>query len=63
MRVYQTICIKKTDNIKKHLWLRKPSKFRKKQIFHLEDLMVMYGIYNSDPLEKLINTVHKCIIK
>ena len=25
--------------------------------------MVMYGIYNSDTLEKLINTVHKSIIK
>ena len=25
--------------------------------------MVMYGIYNSDTLKKLINTVHKCIIK
>ena len=37
----------------------KPSKFRKKYNFSLEDLMVMYGIYNSDTLEKFINTVHK----
>ena len=29
------------------------------KIFHLEDSMVMSGIYNSDTLEKLINTVHK----
>ena len=29
------------------------------KIFHLEDSMVMYGIYNSDTLEDLINTVHK----
>ena len=29
------------------------------KISHLEDLMVMYGIYNSDTLEKLINTVYK----
>ena len=29
------------------------------KIFHLEDSMMMYGIYNSDTLEKLINTVHK----
>ena len=29
------------------------------KIFHLEDSMVMYGICNSDTLEKLINTVHK----
>ena len=28
-------------------------------IFHLEDLMVMYGFYNSETLEKLINTVHE----
>ena len=28
------------------------------KIFHLEDSMVMYGIYNSDTLEKLITTVH-----
>ena len=26
---------------------------------HIEDSMVMYGIYNSKPLEKLIVTVHK----
>ena len=25
---------------------------------HLEDAMVMYGIYNAETLEKLINTVH-----
>ena len=29
------------------------------KIFHLEDLMVMYGIYNSDTLKGLINTIHK----
>ena len=28
-------------------------------IFHLEDSMVMYGIYNSDTLEALIDTVHR----
>ena len=28
------------------------------KIFHLEDSMVMYGIYNSDTLEALIDTVH-----
>ena len=27
--------------------------------FHLEDSMVMYGIYNSDTLEDLTNTVHR----
>ena len=29
------------------------------KMFHLEDSMIIYGIYNSDTLEKLINTVHK----
>ena len=29
------------------------------KIFHLEDSMVMYGIYNSDTLEALIDTVHR----
>ena len=29
------------------------------KIFHLEDSVVMYGIYNSDTLEALIDTVHR----
>ena len=29
------------------------------KIFHLEESMVMYGVYNSDTLEDLIKTVHK----
>ena len=29
------------------------------KIFHLEDSMVMYGVYNSDTLEDLIKTIHK----
>ena len=29
------------------------------KIFHLEDSMVMYGVYNSDTLEKFMDTVHK----
>ena len=29
------------------------------KIFHLEDSMVMYGIYNSDTIEALIDTVHR----
>ena len=28
-------------------------------IFHLEDSMVMYGTYNSETIEKLINTIQK----
>ena len=33
------------------------------EIFHLEDSVVMYGIYNSDTLEDLINTVHRYTTK
>ena len=29
------------------------------RVLHLEDSMVMYGIYNSDNLEKLTDTVHR----
>ena len=29
------------------------------KIIHLENLMVMYDIYNPDSLEKLFTTVHK----
>ena len=29
------------------------------KIFHFEDSIVMYGIYNSDTLEDLIDTVHR----
>ena len=29
------------------------------KIFYLEDSMVMYGIYNSDTLKALIDTVHR----
>ena len=29
------------------------------RVFHLEDTMIMYGVYNVDTLEKLIQMVHK----
>ena len=29
------------------------------KIFHLEDSVVMHGVYNSDTLEDLIDTVNK----
>ena len=29
------------------------------KIFHFDDSMVMYGIYNSNTLEALIDTVHR----
>ena len=28
-------------------------------IHHLEDSMIMYGVYNSDTLKDLIDTVHR----
>ena len=31
------------------------------QIIHSEDSMVMYSIYNSETLEKLITTVHQML--
>ena len=31
------------------------------KIHHLEDTMIMYGVYNSDTLTELINTVHRII--
>ena len=32
---------------------------QRNKIFHLKDSIAMYSIYNSDTLEKLIDTVHK----
>ena len=29
------------------------------KLIHLEDSVVMYGVYNSETLEKLINTAHQ----
>ena len=29
------------------------------RVFHLEDSMIMYGVYNVDTLEKLIQMIHK----
>ena len=29
------------------------------RVFHLEDSMIMYGVYNVDTLEKLMQMVHK----
>ena len=28
------------------------------KLIHLEDTLVMYGVYNVEALEKLINTIH-----
>ena len=33
--------------------------WQQNRVFHLEDSMLMYGIYNLDTLDQLIDTVHK----
>ena len=63
MRVYQAIYLTKNKK-QKALWkglvaMGNQVNLEQNNIFHLEDSMVMYDIYNSDNLEKLINTVHK----
>ena len=61
MKVYLVIYITKDKKpYTKHSWLWKIKQIYSITIFfHFEDSMVMYGIYNSDTLEKLIDTVHK----
>ena len=39
--------------------MNKRSNIQHNQIHHLEDLMIMYGVYNSDTLKDLIDTVHR----
>ena len=38
--------------------MQKKVNLQQNKIFHLEDLMIMYGVYNSDTLEQLIQTVY-----
>ena len=39
--------------------MNKKASIEQNRVFHLEDSMIMYGIYNVDTLEKLIQMVHK----
>ena len=39
--------------------MNKNVNIQENKIFHLEDSMIMYGVYNVDTLEKLIQMVHK----
>ena len=39
--------------------MNKRVNIERNRVFHLEDSMIMYGIYNVDTLEKLIQMVHK----
>ena len=39
--------------------MNKRSNVQHNQIHHLEDSMIMYGVYNLDTLKDLIDTVHR----
>ena len=39
--------------------MNKRVNIERNRVFHLEDSMIIYGIYNVDTLEKLIQMVHK----
>ena len=39
--------------------IKKRQDIERNRVFHLEDSMIMYGVYNVDTLEKLIHMVHK----
>ena len=39
--------------------MNKKASIEQNRVFHLEDSMIMYGVYNVDILEKLIQMVHK----
>ena len=39
--------------------MNKRVNIERNRVFHLEDSMIVYGIYNVDTLEKLIQMVHK----
>ena len=39
--------------------MNKRSNVQRNRIHHLEDSMIMYGVYNSDTLKDLIDTVHR----
>ena len=39
--------------------MEKKTDLQQNKMHHLEDTMIMYGAYNSDPLKDLIDTVHR----
>ena len=39
--------------------MNKKTNIQYNRIHHLEDTMIMYGVYNSDTLTDLIDTVHR----
>ena len=38
--------------------MKQRANIEQNRVFHLEDSMIMYGVYNVDTLEKLIQMVH-----
>ena len=50
---------KRQRALQKAFMAMEKNEFIMKYIFHLDDSIVMYSIYISSTLEKLINTVHK----
>ena len=44
--------------MKTFIAMEKQVNLERNKIFHLEDSMVMYGIYNSEIIKKLINTLY-----
>ena len=39
--------------------MEKKVNLQRNNVFHLENLMIMYGIYNSDTLEQLIQSIYR----
>ena len=60
MKEYLAICITKDKSLAQSIHgYGKYNKFTMLQIIHLENSLVMYGIYNSDTQEHLTDTVHR----
>ena len=60
MRVSQVIYNNKRQKALKKAFVAMENKMniQRNKIFHLEDSLVMYGIYNLHTLEKSIDTLH-----
>ena len=61
MRVFLAIYRIKEQKALKKAFMARENKvnLERNKVFHFKDSMVMYGIYYSDTLQKLINEVHK----
>ena len=61
MKEYKVSFITKGIKLCIKLWQQwtKRLNIQQNRIHHLEDTMIMYGVYNSDTLTDLIDTVHR----